>query len=371
MTTRARPPVRRPRQVRRPRFAVERVWPHHSVPGGRVDIAGRGFTVDHAERLRVFFGDEQAHVYRVSSTRLGVRVPDGAGDEVRVSLNDRETEPYSVTVGRFFAEELHIVSNPVYDPQGNLYSTVSGRRGEEIDHPIYRLTDEGVPEPMGDGIVNPTGLAWGPDDTLYVSSREDGCVYRMDDEDKFHVLARKLGCATGIGFSPMGDLIIGDRDGTLYRVDGDDGEVSVFSRLRPSISAYHLAFNSLGSLFVSGPTLSSRDQIVEFRPDGAPCRVHSGFGRPQGIAFDAQDRCFVAEGLVGDAGIFLFTPSGARRIISGPPLVGVAIHPGGTMAVATSECIYEFDMDRKLLGILGAEGEEEWDAVPASGPENP
>lgn len=326
-----------------------------------MDIRGRGFAVDQAPRLRVFFGDAEAHVYRVSSTRLGVRVPEGAGNEVRVSLNDRESEPFPVTVGRFFAEDLHIVSNPVYDPKGNLYSTVSGRRGEKVPHPIYRLTEDGDPEPMGGGIVNPTGLAWGPDDTLYVSSREDGCVYRMGDDGGFHVLIEKLGCATGIGFSPTGELVVGDRDGHLYRVDSD-GDVSVLSHLRPSVSAYHLAFNSAGSLFVSGPTLSSRDQIVEFRPDGAPCRVHSGFGRPQGIAFDDQDRCFVAEGLAGDAGVFLFTPSGARRIIAGPPLVGVALHPAGKMAVATSDSIYEFQVDRNLVGMFGGEVDNEWKA---------
>ena len=250
------------------------------------------------------------------------------------------------------------MANPVYDPKGNLYSTVSGRRGEKVPHPIYRLTDDADPEPMGDGIVNPTGLAWGPDDTLYVSSREDGCVYRMDEEGMFHVLAEQLGCATGIGFSPTGEMVIGDRDGALYSVDAD-GEVTVFSRLRPSVSAYHLAFNSTGCLFVSGPTLSSRDQIVEFRPDGAPSRVHSGFGRPQGIVFDDKDRCFVAEGLAGDAGVFLFTPSGARRVISGPPLVGVALL-GKRMAVATSDSIYEFDLHPHLLGEYGEEEATDW-----------
>ncbi len=352
---RARPPVRRPAGVaRRARLSLDRVWPQHVVPGGRVDISGRGFTVDQASRLRVFFGEEEGHLYRVSSRRLAVRVPEGGGAEVRICLNDRETEPYRIAVGRRVADELDIVSNPVYDPEGNLYSTVSGRRGERIPHPVYRfrhdMDPEDPPESMGDGIVNPTGLAWGPDDTLYVSSREEGCVYRMADDGGFHVLADELGCATGIGFSQTGELVIGDRDGTLYRVDLR-GDVGVFSHLRPSVSAYHLAFDSTGSLFVSGPTLSSRDQIVEFNPSGQPCRIHSGFGRPQGIAFDAQDTCFVAEGLAGDAGIFRFTDSGARRVISGPPLVGVALHlPRKTMAVATSDAIYEFDIDAALSG---------------------
>ena len=187
----------------------------------------------------------------------------------------------------------------------------------------------------------------------------------MSDDGDFHVLAENLGCATGIGFSPTGDLVIGDRDGTLYRVDSD-GEVGVFSHLRASISAYHLAFNSFGYLFVSGPTLSSRDQIVEFRPDGAPCRVHSGFGRPQGIAFDDRDRCFVAEGLAGDAGLFLFTPTGARRVISAPPLVGVALNDVRTIAVATSDSIYEFALDLPLLREFGEEetDDREWSEGP-------
>ena len=349
MASTSRSTPRKTTRRRRSRLRLDRVWPTHVVPGGRVDIAGRGFGVDQSTRLRVFFGDEPGHLLRVSSSRLAVRVPEGGGEEVRICLNDRETEPFRISVGRRVADELHVVSNPVYDLDGNLYSTVSGRRGERIPHPIYRfpreMEEEDQPESMGDGIVNPTGLAWGPDDTLYVSSREDGCVYRRADDGGFHVLAEDLGCPTGIGFSPTEELLIGDREGTLYRVDLR-GDVSVFSHLRPSISAYHLAFDSGGSLFVSGPTLSSRDQIVEFTPDGKPCRIHSGFGRPQGIAFDDEDNCFVAEGLAGDAGIFRFTESGARRIITGPPLVGVALHlPSSTMAVATADSIFEFDLE--------------------------
>jgi len=83
--------------------------------------------------------------------------------------------------------------------------------------------------------------------------------------------------------------------------------------------------------------------------------VHSGFGRPQGIAFDDRDRCFVAEGLAGDAGLFLFTPTGARRVISAPPLVGVALNDSRAMAVATSDSIYEFDLDLPFLREFGEE----------------
>ena len=322
-----------------------------------MDISGRGFRVDYASRIRVFFGDEPAHIYRVSASRLGVQVPENAGSEVRVCLNDRETEPYPISIGRFVAEKLHIVSNPVFDSEGFLYTTVSGTRGEKIPHPVYRLADDEDPVPMGDGIVNPTGLAWGPDDTLYVSSRQDGHIYRMNEDGDFDVLLENLGVATGIGFSPTGDLMVGDRNGVVYRM-APDGDVSVFSQMRPSVSAYHLAFNSAGSLFVSGPTLASRDHIVEFEPDGEVRRLLSGFGRPQGMAFDHRDRCFIAEGLAGDGGVFLFTAERTtRRIISGPSMVGVAIRPDeGVIAVATGEAVYAFDLDSELLGESEEEG---------------
>ncbi len=338
------------RRARRTRLLVERVWPRHVIPGGRLDIAGRGFLVDEAAGLRVHLGETEAHIQRISSTRLAVRVPHEAGEELRVSLGTRETEPFPVTVGRPIAEELHIVSNPCFDTAGNLYSTVSGRRGEAIPDPIYRISpgDE-PPEPLGEGIVNPTGLAWGPDDALYVSSREDGCVYRMDDRKSFRAFSENLGCPTGICFAPTGDLIVGDRGGTLYLAT-PEGEVSVLSPMRPSISAYHLACNAAGSLFVSGPTLSARDQIVEFQPGGIPSRIHTGFGRPQGIAFDEQGRFLVAEGLAGDSGVFMFTGTGARRIISGPPIVGLALNGEGDLIVATSDRLFHFFADEDLLG---------------------
>ncbi len=342
---------------RRPRLEVERVWPRHVIPGGRLDVAGRGFQIDESAGLRVWLGEKPAHVLRASSMRLAVRVPEGAGEELRVAVGARETEPWPITVGRPVAEELHIVSNPVFDPRGNLYSTVSGRRGEAIPDPIYRIPPgEGQPEPLGEGIVNPTGLAWGPDEALYVSSREDGCVYRMDDKNRFRVFGENFGCPTGICFAPTGDLVVGDRGGTLFLAT-PEGEVSVLSPMRPSISAYHLAFNSAGFLFVSGPTLSARDQIVEFQPGGIPSRIHTGFGRPQGIAFDAEDRFLVAEGLAGDSGVFMSTGTGARRIISGPPVVGVALNGRGALVVATSDRLFQFAADADLLG---SPDEGEW-----------
>ena len=135
------------------------------------------------------------------------------------------------------------MANPVFDREGRLYVTLSGSRGEKVPVSVYRIVIDGDVEPYSGEILNPTGLAWGPDDCLYVSSREDGTVYRIGANRDVEVYADELGTATGIAFDPEGILYVGDRRGTIFRIE-PNGEPRSFCRLDPSVAAYHLAFDS-------------------------------------------------------------------------------------------------------------------------------
>ena len=92
---------------------------------------------------------------------------------------------------------------------------MSGSRGTQAPVPLYRMTRDGVREPIAVDIANPTSLAWGPDGRLYVSSRFDGQVYRLGPDDHAEMYATELGVATGLAFSRDGHLFVGDRSGTI------------------------------------------------------------------------------------------------------------------------------------------------------------
>jgi sugar lactone lactonase YvrE len=326
---------------------VREIDPLHIVPGGRVAIRGDGFEPERAHAHRVYFGDHRAQVTRVSRDTIAAIVPEDVLSEmsdVRVETDHGSSTPYPVSIAHTIAEELQPVANPVFDGEGRLYVTLSGSRGEKVPVSIYRIVADGEVEPYSGDILNPTGLAWGPDDCLYVSSREDGAVYRVGASGDVEVFADELGTATGIAFDPEGILYVGDRRGTIFRIE-PNGEPRSFCHLEPSVAAYHLAFDTEGSLFVSAPSLSPVDPIYRVGVDAHVEIYCSGFGRPQGIAFDDEGALFVSEGLVGASGVYrVGADQTAERIVAGPPIVGIAFGANGSMILAGTSSVYKLEV---------------------------
>jgi sugar lactone lactonase YvrE len=76
---------------------------------------------------------------------------------------------------------------------------------------------------------------------------------------------------------------------------------------------------------------------------------YRGLGRPQGLAFDAEGRLYVAASLGGRKGIVRLAAEGAPELyLSGPQIVGLAFTPSRALAVATNGGVYRVD-----VGIAG------------------
>jgi sugar lactone lactonase YvrE len=79
---------------------------------------------------------------------------------------------------------------------------------------------------------------------------------------------------------------------------------------------------------------------------------YRGLGRPQGIAFDAEGRLYVAASLGGRRGVIRIDRSGrAEQFLSGPGIVGLAFTPSRAMIVATHNALFRADVEvagRKL-----------------------
>ena len=91
---------------------------------------------------------------------------------------------------------------------------------------------------------------------MFVTSRLDGIVYEVTPFKEAVAFARNLGVATGIAFDGTGVMYVGDRTGTIFKVNGI-GEEKAWVQLEPSVSAFHLAFGEDDSLYVTGPTVTS------------------------------------------------------------------------------------------------------------------
>ena len=236
---------------------------------------------------------------------------------------------------------MHQVDSPAYDAEGRLYATLSGQRGQETPVSVFRIRADGAREPFVTGLGNATSLAVGPDGHLYVSSRFEGTVSRVSPDGEVEKFAEGLGVAFGLAFNHAGDLLVGDRSGTIHRVSRD-GRHTALASIPPSVAAFHLAVAPDDTLVVSAPTLNSSDVLYRVSPDGEVTRWIEGFGRPQGLAFDAQGVLHVVDALAGDSVVYRIAGDGHRTaVVSGAGLLGIAFDPlDGTMTVCTDDTIY-------------------------------
>lgn len=321
---------------------VTAVRPAWAIEGGRILIEGTEFPVDRPRLPDVKIGGIPARVVAASSTSLNVVVPPGL---------ERGSTPISIEgvsgdLGLFvdiaaqFATGLHQVDNPVFDREGNLYVTYSGTRGQQVPVSIFKVRPNGTRETFSSGIVNATSMAMDAEERLYVSSRFEGTVYRVARDGSFETFATDLGIACGLAFSPDGMLYVGDRSGTIFRVDRA-GKAEPFATLPSSVAAFHVAIAPDGFVWVTAPTLSTYDPIYKVSPEGVVSTVDVRFGRPQGIAFDPGGHPYVVEALAGSSGLYRVPPSGPPELVlSGPNLIGVAFDSFGGLVVCSNETAY-------------------------------
>lgn len=328
--------------------------PAFAIAGGEVIIDCVGFDTRDPQACDVFVGDVPAQLVAIGPRRVLAIVPETKGGELDVRLESGGdlSDPARLTVARKLAGDLHPVANPAFDPDdGALFVTRSGSRGEELPVTLFRIDISGeVSEYSGD-IPNPTGIAFGPDGQMFVSSRLEGVVYKVTPFKEAVAFARNLGVATGIAFDRSGTMYVGDRTGTIYRVNGI-GEERAWTQLEPSVSAFHLAFGPDDALYVTGPTVTSFDCVWRINVDGETDIFFKGLGRPQGLAFDTAGNLYVAASLRGRRGIVRISPDGrdAELVVAGVNLIGLAFSSAGEMAVVSIDSVYS--LPAQIKGTL-------------------
>lgn len=342
---------------------ITSIYPAAGIPGGEVAIECVEFDTGEPSECAVWFDQERAGVVALSSRRVLAIVPElktkidpselatNGVVEVRLESGGEFSDPYNFIAGRRIAEDLHPVTSPAFDPDdGALFVTRSGSRGEQLPVTLFRVDVNGEVSEFSGDITNPTSIAFDKNSQMFVTSRLDGNVYRVTPFKEAVPFARNLGVATGIAFNSRGRMYVGDRTGTIYEVN-EIGEEKPWAQLEPSVSAYHLAFGPDDALYVTGPTVTSFDSVTRIDRGGNVETFCRGFGRPQGLAFDAAGQLYVAATLRGRRGIVRISGDGkdARVFVAGMNLVGLAFSAVGDMIVVSNDSVFSLP-----LGIRGS-----------------
>ena len=323
------------------------------MPGGEIDLHGTHLDPAGHRMPHATIGDVFAPVSLSRPGRATVRILEGSiSGEVVLHRNGGLSNPITVRVAVPMAENLHPVANPVVDATGQVFTTLSGSRGQATPVSIFRIQRDFQMLPFVRDLMNPTGLAFDHAGYLYASSRAEGTVYRISPEGEMSTYAEGMGIATGIAFDRDGNLYVGDRSGTIFKIN-PSREIFVFATLEPSIAAYHLAFDGAGTLYVTGPTTSSNQAVHAIDRDGNISVFYQGLGRAQGMAFDTDGNLYVAASLHGQRGIVRITPSReASLAVSGNNLVGLAFVEDGCAVLATRDALFHVALDIEGRSLL-------------------
>lgn len=336
---------------------ITEVRPRYALPGGEIEILCEDFRPDRDGKFGCKVDSVATRLTASSSKRVLTNVPEADRDKsaakvqlfVGEGIEEVYGESFMIDVGVIVAEDMHIVANPAIDPADDaLIVTRSGSRGQRLENTIYRIESGGYVDELPDPVLNPTGIAFGPDGQMYVTNRADGEVWAVNVNGNNSIHASGLGIATGLAFGPDGAMYVGDRSGTIYRID-DFATPQVFATVEPSVAAYHIAFGTDGRLYVSAPGLASSDGIYAIDRNGEVSTFFRGLGRPQGMAFDTDGNLYIAACRQGRHGVVRISPDAksAELFVAGNSIVGLCFNRAGDMLVATNNTVYSLPVGVK------------------------
>jgi len=193
---------------------IEAVAPSFALPGGEVRITGKSLRPHELRRPSVHFGELEGSVLISSDDFLVARVPEGAASgPVVVSTseagaNGHVSNAHTIKVAVPVADNLHPVTNPALDREGNIYVTFSGSRGQKVPVSIFKIDTNYNVKPFLSDMTNATSIAFDREGQMYVSSRNDEAVYKVTPGGKMSIYAEGMGVATGIAFDAAENLYV-------------------------------------------------------------------------------------------------------------------------------------------------------------------
>jgi sugar lactone lactonase YvrE len=326
---------------------ITQVKPKVGLPGGTVEILGEGFDPWEIQSNHLHFGQTTSWIKGISEDRIITQVPpDGRTGEIYIEYNGSSSNRIPFCIPEEKIGGLYQMDNPVLAADGFLYTALSGPRGESTPTSVYQINlDTWEKHPYIQGIMNVTSLVMKSTGELFACSRQTGKIYRILGENEYEVFSQGLGAAFGLAVNSKDELYVGDRNGTIFRVD-NEGQATFFATLPQSYIGYHLVFNSDDELFVTAPTHMGENYIQKLDQHGKATPYFSGHNLLHGFCFDGDGNIYIAEGKRFESHIIKITPDLQKElVVSGQEFIGVLFDYEDNLLISSRHHLYQIHRD--------------------------
>ncbi len=327
---------------------ISTVTPEAAIPGGEFQIRGAGLAK--SERPRVTIGDMEAPIVIGSDSCVIVRVPEGASAGELVVANGALEQPGLDLRHR----------NP------DRRESVSGRQpgGGFLRQHLRDLQRIARAEDAGVGLQDRSELQ------LEAVRERDHERHRAGVRQSRHAVhfqplrrhrlsghlrRQRVGRTWKAWAWPPASRSIRTKTCTSATAAARFSRSAARARFtfspRWSLPSPRIISRSERTAICTSPDPPRRASIrcIAFRRHGEVETYYRGLGRPQGLAFDAEGRLYVAASLGGRRGVVRFDHDrNPELFLSGPGIVGLAFTPSRALVVCTNNALYRVD-----VGIAG------------------
>src|SRR5918912_43997 len=102
---------------------IDAVVPPSALPGGEIRIIGSGLKPPDLQRPRVAIDEVEAPIVISSEDFVVARIPEGAhSGNITVANDGMRSNAMPINVAIPIADNLHPVTNPAIDHEGNIYA---------------------------------------------------------------------------------------------------------------------------------------------------------------------------------------------------------------------------------------------------------
>ena len=114
-------------------ITLHHVTPQAGIRGGHIAVSCTGLDAQVLETCRLVFGASPTRPVLVTPTLLLGVVPERTGAaSLQIVQGERQSAAIPFVVATQLADNLHPVASPAVDAQGNVYTTISGTKGQHV-----------------------------------------------------------------------------------------------------------------------------------------------------------------------------------------------------------------------------------------------